>query len=67
MECSGWGVGFERSLKVGRGSSPCFFVGKYHGLVLDTSFDWARQELTSCSGGTANRPEVADWSARVEM
>ena len=38
--CSGWGVGFEHSLKVEWGSSSCCSVDKYHGLVMDTSFDW---------------------------
>jgi hypothetical protein len=31
-----WGVGFERSLTVGRGCSG----GKHHGLVVEESFDW---------------------------
>ena len=39
MEYSVWGVGLEHSLKVGRGSSRCCSVGKYHGLVVDASFD----------------------------
>jgi hypothetical protein len=31
----GWGVGFEQSLKITRGSSSCCSVGKHHGLVVD--------------------------------
>ena len=40
MECSGWDVGFEHSLKVRMGSSPCCSVGKHQGLEDDASFDW---------------------------
>ena len=40
MECLDWGVGFEHSLKVGRGSSLCCSVGNHHGLVVDANFDW---------------------------
>jgi hypothetical protein len=39
-EYLGWGVRFELSLKVGRISSSCCSIGKYHGLVVDASFDW---------------------------
>ena len=35
MECSGLGVGFEHSLKVGRDSSSSCSVGKHHGIVVD--------------------------------
>ena len=38
-EWSGWVIGFEHSLKVGRASSSCCTVGKRHGLVVDASFD----------------------------
>lgn len=40
MECSGLDVGFEHSLKVGRGSSSGWSIGKHHDLVEDASFDW---------------------------
>ena len=50
-ECSGWGVGFVHSLKVDwRGSSSCYSVGKYHGLVVDVSFDWKPVERGDCRG-----------------
>ena len=39
-EYLGWGVGFEQNLYVGRCSSSCCSVGKYHGLLVDASFDW---------------------------
>jgi hypothetical protein len=34
------GVGFAHSLKEGRGSSSCCYVGKHHDLVVDARFDW---------------------------
>jgi hypothetical protein len=43
---SGWDIGFEHSLKIARGSSPCCFVVKHHGLVVDASFDWNPVECT---------------------
>ena len=46
MECSVWGVGFEHSLKVRRGSSPCCYIGKHHGSIVDASFDWKPVECT---------------------
>ena len=46
MEFSGWGVGFEHSLKVGRGSSSCCSIGKHHGLEVDLSFEWKPVECT---------------------
>ena len=58
-ECSGWVVGFEHSLKVGRGCSSCCSIGKYHGLVVDASFDWkfwiSSRGLMAQAGSPANR------------
>ena len=48
--CSDWGVGFEHSLTVGRGSSSCCSVGKHHGLVVDASFDWKPVECAEEQG-----------------
>ena len=46
MECSGWGVGFEHHLTVGRVSSLCCSIGRYQGLVVDASFSW---KLVACA------------------
>ena len=43
-EVAEWGVRFDHSLKVGSGNYSCCSVGKYHGLVVDASFDWKPAE-----------------------
>jgi hypothetical protein len=56
---SGWSVGFERSLKVGRDHSSCWSIGKYHA--------W------SCSGcefqpeASALFSRAAELDRRLEM
>ena len=56
MECSGWGVGFQHSLKVGRYSSSCCSVGKHHGLVV--SFDWKPVECVEERGDMGEAGKV---------
>jgi hypothetical protein len=50
---------FEQSLKVGRGSSSCCLVGKYHGLVVDTNVDWKPMECAEewCDMGEIGKVE----------
>ena len=64
-----WGVGFEHSLKVGRGSSSCCSVGKYHGLEVDVSFDWKPVECAVEQGdmgelGKVDKLQELDGTSR---
>ena len=42
--------GLEQYLKVGWGNSSCCSIGKYHGLVVDASFDWKPAECVEEQG-----------------
>ena len=43
-------LGFDHSLKVGRGRSSCCSIIKHHGLVVDASFDWKPVECAEEQG-----------------
>jgi hypothetical protein len=62
-ECSGSGVGFEHSLKVGRGSSSCCSVGKHNGLIVDVSFDWKPVECAEEQGNIRELGKVENQAA----
>ena len=63
-ECSGWVVGFEQSLKVGKRSSLYCSVGKHSGFVVSPSFDWKPVDCAEERGGVFNIPRFSQSGLR---